>query len=191
MSTPAQNVRAITEATWAENEAMIKRTVKASVDQFIEDLPKKLHSVIESASFSLLGLEKDSWNGKWKWDNCNGRTGYLQQTVEHHAKHAVADAAPQIYSEAMRIIMDREAEIRSLCIKTYIDEYKEHLTKVMKDNARSDASRAATSIVNNMIGKIVTDRLDKPFDIDEPVDESDKARMANLEMRVQQENISM
>lgn len=126
-------VIAATVETWKA-----KNTPQAIKEKTLELLNANSEEIVNK----LLGFNKDSWDGKWKLDHCNGRSGnsaagdYLRNTQAEAIKNWLSNVPLPKLSEKVLKEVSKEMEF------AYVQAYRQQLKDLVTQKANADAEEA-------------------------------------------------
>jgi len=132
----------------------------------LETLVKKLFDQgVEQVILKLMGFEKD-WDGRWKVDNCNGRSGnsVIGDDITNKARAELA----KFISEKLDIV-DLWSQLSNKEIDDLKKEYKETYLRQMRERMRDWGARNADSRFEEIFGEAITNIFEKeisPLQVD-------------------------
>ena len=115
-----------------------------------EVLKKKTKKLLDNNSeeivYKLLGFDKDSWNGKWKLDHCNGRSGnsaagdYIRKCQKETIDKWLAEVPLPTLKESMAKQITQEAE------RIYLGAFREAFKALVQSAAENQAQELFDSV---------------------------------------------
>lgn len=120
----------------------------------LSDMPKKIHTYVEDAVLSLIGISKSSWGGSHpEIDHCNGRNSVLIDAFRNLAQ-----------KEAERIAgsYKMSKEDVSLFETTFKNEFKNQFRYAVSNLAKEKANELARETLEKLkldVNKIINEKI--------------------------------
>ena len=136
------------EKAMEKYEAEVKRLIEKSASDFLNGLPRLIHSKLEALAAQCLGFSAVGWNGKWEVDHCNSRNSLIKDYIDEKST-AMAKAA-------MDKIMTPDAvnKIVEKCKASVLEDFERYLERSIHSHVERMADSVAGSMQNDIIAII-------------------------------------
>ena len=111
------------------------------------EITKRLNKSRDEILMKILGFDKDSWNGQWKLDHCNGRSG----------NSAAGEYLAKVQAEAVKNWLDQVAmPVMTPALKKDLEKgLQQQYEMCAHDAINSIAKRQAEQDINALVSEIV------------------------------------
>lgn len=137
-------------------------------EEIKRDMFARMDKAQQEILLKLLGFNKDSWNGEWKLDHCNGRIGesaagdYLRKQQAENVKAWLDQVElPKIPTKA----------IESL-IKEYQDKFDYEVTRQLDTMAKEAAAEYLDTLMKPLTETSAADQYNKVLELLKPKQEN-------------------
>lgn len=138
-------VREIVDNAW--NEWCDDKGSKEAIAAFVR---RRLDNGVNDIVLSLLGFEKNSWNGEWRIDHCNGRSG---QSVIGDYLRTNAEASVRKWLDNIGELPELPKATKKEVMNEYLSEYRRYLAVRLRELANERARTEAKRMIDEVIGK--------------------------------------
>lgn len=125
-------------------------------EKSLEDMPQKIHTYVEDAVLSLIGISRSTWGGSHpEIDHCNGRNSVLIDAFRNLAQ-AEAEKIASSYRMSKEDI--------SLFEQTFKNEFKNQFRYAIQNLAKEKAQQLAVQTLEKLkldVNKIINEKVVK------------------------------
>ena len=127
-------------------QAVIEWQVNNSPEAIKKKVTKLLNTSSDEITYKLLGFNKDSWDGQWTLDHCNGRSG--ESSAGDYLKNVQAKVIKEWLEGIPMPVMT--PKILAGFQKQYQAEFNQRLEYKMSQLIKVEADKRATELFNSI-----------------------------------------
>lgn len=132
-----------------------------NVEKIKEDIYSRMNKSQQEILLKLLGFDKDSWDGHWKLDHCNGRNG--NSTAGEYLKSVQAEAVKEWLGKIPMPTMTDE--LKEKLANQMQKEFEYTLLNKAKDIAQNAANEQLKELKDKLLTTNIVDKYFKAIDL--------------------------